>query len=126
MPNETTNDEIIEAIGIFSNDVKAKFEGINTQFAEIKENFGQVFKRLDKIEGRVSKVETTIATVETTMVTKDHMDDTIKHLKTGSSLDLRKEDNKLTSLVSLLKNKAVISAEEAGSINSLEPFPKGC
>ncbi len=104
MPKENTIAEVLEAIGIFSNEVKAKFDGVQS-------NFDKVFKRLDKIEE--------------TMVTTDHLDEVVENLKTGFSLALRKEDHKLTSLVGLLRNKSIISSEEAQSINSLEPFSKG-
>lgn len=96
MPQDHTIDEVLEAIGMFSNKVQA--------------NFDKVFGRLDKIE--------------TTMVTTDHLDETVENLRSGFSLGLRKEDRKVTTLVALLKNKSVISAEDAESINSLEPFPK--
>ncbi len=104
MPEQQhTIDELFEAIGIFSNEVNTKFDG--------------VFTRLDKIEGRVSKIETT-------MITIDYLNDVADNLKTGFSLMLRKEDRKLSSLVDLLKNKSVISTEEASSIKAIEPFPK--
>jgi hypothetical protein len=97
MPQEHTIDELFEALGMFSNEVKA--------------NFDKVFVRLDKIEA--------------TMVTMDYLDDVTVNLKTGFGLSLRREDYKLTTLVGLLKNKSVISEEDAQSINSVEPFPKG-
>ena len=90
MPQEHTIDELFEAMGMFSNQVNARF---------------------DKIEAK--------------MVTTDYLDETVANLRTGYSIGLRKEDHKLATLVSLLKNKSVISAEDAESINALEPFPKG-
>ncbi len=90
MPEQQhTIDEVLEALGIFSNYTKARF---------------------DKIEE--------------TMVTRDYLDEVAVNLRSGAGLALRKEDHKVSSLVGLLKNKAIISSEEADSINALEPFPK--
>lgn len=37
---------------------------------------------------------------------------------------MRKEDKKVVSLISLLKDKEVITDDEAGKLLSLEPFPQ--
>lgn len=55
---------------------------------------------------------------------EDKMDDKFANLKGDLIILMRKEDRKLAALVELLKNKKVISENDAKQIIALEPFPK--
>lgn len=54
----------------------------------------------------------------------DGVDDKLSDLKGDMVILMRKEDKKLTNLIDLLKEKKVISKEEAGELLLLEPFPQ--
>jgi hypothetical protein len=54
----------------------------------------------------------------------DAMDDKLGNLKGDLVVLMRKEDRKLTSLISLLMQKDLISKEEASELLALEPFPQ--
>ena len=54
----------------------------------------------------------------------DAVDEKILNLKADITVLMRGEDRKLSILVELLRNKEVISQEEAQSILKLQPFPQ--
>ena len=53
----------------------------------------------------------------------DHMDKKTLQVETTLGVMMRAEDRKVGALVDLLKNKNVISHQEAGMILKMEPFP---
>lgn len=58
------------------------------------------------------------------LVTKDYLDEKLTDLKGDLTVLMRKEDRKLGALIELLKNKKIISDDDAKQILSLEPFPR--
>ena len=54
----------------------------------------------------------------------DAMDDKLAHLKGDMIVLRRKEDKKVVSLIELLKNKKIITTDEAENLLVLEPFPQ--
>lgn len=103
MENETSKNEILEAINEFSNKIDEKF-------VKIDEKFVEVGRRFDKIEAK--------------MVTKDYLDDKLADLRGDLVVLTRKEDTKMLKLVEILKRRAVISEAEEKEILSMEPFAK--
>jgi len=85
---DASKNEILEAIGEFSN----------------------------KVEQRFNKIEST-------MVTKDYLDDRMLNMKGDMVVMMRKEDEKVKTLVQILQRKNLLNDAEAKSIFSLEPFP---
>ncbi len=55
---------------------------------------------------------------------RDAMDEKNADLKGDLIILMRKEDRKLGALVTILKDKQILSEPEADQILSLEPFPK--
>jgi len=97
MKNENSqNEDVLEAIGVFSNKVE---------------------KRFDKVEGRLTKMEAN-------MVTRDLLDEKLNDLKADLTVLMRKEDRKLETLIEILRNKQVLSEEESKIVLSMEPFPR--
>ena len=92
---DTSKNEILEAIGEFSNRVDQELTSIKGEIAQIK----------------------------STMVTKDYLDDKLLNMKGDMVVMMRKEDEKVKLLVNLLNKKNVLSDIEAKSIFALEPFP---
>lgn len=54
----------------------------------------------------------------------DAMDDKLAYLKGDLVILMRKEDKKVVSLIELLKNKKIITTNEADCLLELEPFPQ--
>lgn len=103
MENDTTKQEILEAMNEFS--------------TRVDENFKKIDERFEKIENTMSG-----------MVTKTYLEDKLNEKFGGLRADLviltRKEDNKLGATVSLLGEKHVFTGEETKNILAMEPFPK--
>ena len=93
---KSSNKEILEAIGHFSN---------------------KVDQRLDKVDQRFDKLESK-------MVTKDFLTEKLSDLKGDLVILMRKEDHKLAELVKVLEERKVISSEDVKRILSMEPFPQ--
>lgn len=102
MDQESTNavkestEQILEAIGLFSN---------------------ETVKRFNKLENRTTKIELN-------MVTKDYLDEKLSDLKGDLSIIVRKEDKKLAELVKVLEERKVLSAADVKRILAMEPFPQ--
>ncbi|MFA5318687.1 MAG: hypothetical protein WC323_04460 [Patescibacteria group bacterium] len=79
---------------------------------------------LEAINAFSSKNDERLQKIESTMVTKDYLDDKLTDLRGDLVVLVRKEDTKLKTLVSVLKNKNIISEEDVKTINALEPFPQ--
>ncbi len=104
---EITNNEILGAINNFATNTEKRFQKIEGQFQNMQGSF-----------------EKEITAIKATMVTKDYLDDKLSDLKGDLVVLMRKEDAKLCSLVDLLKNKKVISEDEAKGILTMQPFPQ--
>jgi hypothetical protein len=94
---------------------------VNKGFGELEEKMNE---RFDKVQGRLDKVEGRLDKVEATMVTKDYLDDKLSDLRGDLVVLMRKEDNKLKTLIDILKVKRIISADDEKRILSMEPFPE--
>lgn len=115
--NEPTNMEILEAISSFSDRVDERFDKIEGRLDGVEGRLDGVEGKLDGVEGRLNKVEAL-------MVTKDYLDEKMSDLKGDIVVLMRKEDVKLKTLVEILQNKKILSADDAKKILSLEPFPQ--
>ncbi len=92
---DASKNEILEAIGEFSN---------------------RVDQDLASIKGEITQIKSI-------MVTKDYLDDKLLDMKGDMVVMMRKEDEKVKLLVNLLNKKNVLNDTEAKSIFALEPFP---
>lgn len=54
----------------------------------------------------------------------DSMDEKLADLKGDLTILMRKEDKKVVELINVLKEKEVLSLEEAEKLLALEPFPQ--
>lgn len=103
MKDETSKNEILEAINEFS--------------TKVDERFDKVDERFDGLEGRVGRIESG-------MVTKDYLDEKLADLRGDFVVLTRKEDSKMLKLVEILKRRAIITEAEEKEILSMEPFAK--
>lgn len=74
-------------------------------------------EELHEIRGRLGKIENT-------MVTKDYLDEKLSDLRGDLVVLVRKEDNKVVKLVSILQERKVITSDDVESILAMELFPK--
>ena len=72
----------------------------------------------------VTKDELTMSQNSQKLELLDAMDNKLGDLKTDLTILMRNEDQKLASLINLLKQKELISEEEAAPILAMIPFPQ--
>lgn len=101
--DETTNEEILHAVKDFAEHVQGQFDDVHEQLTGIK-------SRLTKVEA--------------TMVTKDYLDEKLFDLKGDLVILVRKEDAKVKMLIDVLRQRKVISDQEANQILGTGPFPQ--
>lgn len=96
MNSETTNQEILEAIHDFSSNVDRRF----------------------------SKLESDVSEIKSSMVTIDYLDRKLADLRGDLVVLTRKEDTKVRELVAVLRERKVLTDDDAKRILSMEPFPQ--
>lgn len=109
---EATQD-ILQAINEFSNQVDNRFINLENRFDNLEGRF-------DNLEQRVTGVEKKFPA----LVTKDYLDEKLMDLRGDLIVMMRKEDNKLITLVDKLEKKKVISLKDSQGIMKMEPFSK--
>lgn len=98
-----TTNEILDAINSFSTRIDGEIRGMKSDIGSLKSDIGWI---------------------KSNMVTKDFLDDKLADLRGDLVVLVRKEDTKLLKLVDILKGRQLISAEEANTVLSMEPFAK--
>lgn len=66
--------------------------------------------------------ETRMNRVESQMVTKEYLDDKMADLRGDLVVMMRKEDNKLKTLLEILQSRKVITKVDATKVMAMEPF----
>lgn len=94
--NEPTNHEVLEAINDFSGNMDKRFNNLESEVAFIKSE----------------------------MVTKDFLEDKLADLKGDIVILTRKEDTKVRELITILREKNILSDNDTKRILSMEPFPQ--
>lgn len=117
MENDTSKNEILEAISEFSSRVDERFDNLEGRFDKLE-------GRVGKIEGEVGSLEGEVVKIGATMVTKDYLDDKLADLRGDLVVLMRKEDTKVVKLIEILKRRKVITEIEEKEILSMEPFAK--
>lgn len=120
--DEPTNYEILEAINSYATGTDRRLEKIEGRLDGIDGRLDGIDGRIQKIEGRLDGIEPTLAYVKSQMVTKEYLDDKLADLRGDIIVMLRKEDNRLTSLVGILHGKKVISDDDVQSLTKLQPL----
>ncbi|OGY44123.1 MAG: hypothetical protein A3B89_03185 [Candidatus Buchananbacteria bacterium RIFCSPHIGHO2_02_FULL_40_13] len=118
---EPTFHNLLDSVKNLTIDTEQKFSdvlsAVNNFSTHTDQQFNKMNQRFDKVENRLDKVEST-------MVTKDYLDDKLSDLRGDLVILMRKEDTKLTALVSLMEKKQLLTSEEAGKIITMEPFAR--
>jgi len=90
-------------------------EGFHKEFEQIWEN--NLSPAFDEINQRFVKIESQ-------MVTKSYLDDKLADLEGGVISKLRKEDEKVNRIISLLKKHKVVPSAELDDLDNLQIFPR--
>ena len=121
--SEPTLHDVIPAVNAGFSDIEARMV--------TKDEFNERFDRLDsRVSGIESKMVTKdelkeeLAKMETRLVTKDYLDETMNDLRCDLTVSLRKEDQKVVTLVSILEERKVLSKKDAQRVMAMELFPR--
>ena len=121
--SEPTLHDVIHAVNAGFSDIEARMV--------TKDEFNERFDRLDsRVSGIESKMVTKdelkeeLAKMETRLVTKDYLDETMNDLRGDLTVSLRKEDQKVVTLVSILEERKVLSKKDAQRVMAMELFPR--
>lgn len=108
---DTSKQEILDAIGAFAEQVDVRFE-------KMDQKFDRMDQKLDRMEGRIGKVESQ-------MVTKSYLDDKLAGLRGDLIALTRKANVKLSVLVETLVKDGTLKQKTADLILAMEPFAQG-
>ena len=114
--NEPANQEILDAINVFSSRTDERFERIESDMGSLKSDVGT-------LKSDVGTLKSDVGSIKATMVTKEYLDDKLTNLKGDLIVLMRKEDRKLATLIQVLHERKLITDEDKHKILSLEPFP---
>lgn len=113
---ELFKNEILEAIHTFAGSVDERFNKVDQRFDKIEFEMGSMKQEMGSMKQEMGSMKAQ-------MVTKDYLDDKLADLRGDLTSIARKSDQKDSALVKNLKNKKVISGDEASSILAMSPFP---
>lgn len=116
------NESISELKELFLSNQREMLEAIHYFAASVDERFKAVDKQFDEVKSDIKELKTRTVKIESTMVTKDYLDEKLGDLRGDFTVLVRKEDNKMKTLVEVLVEKGVIDQKDKQKIYSLEPF----
>ena len=108
MPNEITLSDVHQTVVDILDTLREFSTNVDHRFATL--------------EFDVATLKSEMAIVKTTMVTKDYLDEKIVDLRGDLMLFLRKEDQKVNTVVDVLHVRKVISENDAARVFSAGPF----
>ncbi|OGL88339.1 hypothetical protein A3I42_01395 [Candidatus Uhrbacteria bacterium RIFCSPLOWO2_02_FULL_49_11] len=121
--NEPANQEILDAINVFSSRTDERFERIESDMGSLKSDVGTLKSDVGTLKSDVGTLKSDVGSIKATMVTKEYLDDKLTNLKGDLIVLMRKEDRKLATLIQVLHERKLITDEDKHKILSLEPFP---
>ena len=111
--------------------VKEGFDGVDAQFKSVDAQFKSVdaqFKSVAsaaEVEGLRQEIKADLRRIEALMVTKGYLDERLADLKGDLIIKLRKTNEKLDFIVSLLRAHAVFSDDDLKRIRTeFQIFPQ--
>ncbi len=100
---EATTDEILSAVNNFAN---------------------KVDKRFDKVEARLDSLDKRTGHLENQMVTKDYLDNKLADLRGDLVVAVRREDEKVDTLVGKLQEEDSLSELSAQEVLKIKPLAR--
>lgn len=128
LKNFATKDDLKDAIKNFAtkDDIKALGDDLKGFKKEVESSFKELGEAIQlfatHVDKRFEKVEKDVTQIKATMVTKDYLDEKLGDLRGDMTVLVRKEDNKMKTLVEVLVEKEVLNEFDKKRIYSLEPF----
>ncbi|MBI5732208.1 MAG: hypothetical protein HY982_02505 [Candidatus Magasanikbacteria bacterium] len=102
--------------------MKEEFVPVKTDVSALKTDVSALKTDVSALKTDVSELRQDMMKMKLDLI--DAMDDKLADLKGDIVMLTRKEDKKVVSLIGLLKQKQVISENEAKALLTLEPFPQ--
>ena len=104
--------------------VKEGFDGVDAQFKSVDAQFKSVASAAE-VEGLRQEIKADLRRIEALMVTKGYLDERLADLKGDLIIKLRKTNEKLDFIVSLLRAHAVFSDDDLKRIRTeFQIFPQ--
>lgn len=110
MKQEPTIQDVLEAISSFSSSIDDRLNNIEQEIGSMKSDMGSM--------------KSEIGSMKSEMVTKSYLDDKMADLRGDLVVLVRKEDDKVVTLVDMLHDNETLTDKEANRILKMEPFPK--
>ncbi len=125
MDNENTMNEILETVRFLKDNgvTKTELVEIKSDIVEIKSDIVEIKSDIVEINSDIADLKSDVHELNTTMVTKDYLDRKVQEFKDESTIKLRKENEKVATVVRALRDKTLFSDTEAQGILVMEPFP---
>lgn len=116
---QTSIDDVLEIVTFIKDNAVAKeeFDGLRSDVSGVRSDVSSLKTDVKGLVQRVDKIEAT-------MVTKNYLDDKLVDVKGDIIAELRHEDKKVVALIEVLRNRNVISSDEAKGILGMKPFPQ--
>lgn len=116
-------DGITNRMDGMSDRIDASEQNVLEAISGLADHVEGIDTRLTRVESSLTQVDTRLVRVEATMVTKSYLDDKLGGLKGDMVSMVRKEDEKVNGLVSVLAKKSVLTPREAKEALSIRLFP---
>lgn len=93
-----------------------RFDVVESDIASIKSD-------IVEMKSDIADLKSDVHEINTTMVTKDYFDRRLQESQDGSTIKIRKTNEKVAVVVRTLRDNAVVSEPQAQTILAMEPFP---
>ena len=113
--HSSRTDDTLSAVNDFANKVEERFNGVDKRFDGVD-------KRLDGVDKRLESLEQRVGHVENQMVTKDYLDNKLADLRGGWVVAVRREDEKVDTLVNKLREEDSLSVASAQAVLEMKPL----
>lgn len=113
-------DSLAGSVGTLSGTVQDVLDVINDFSTRMDERFVGVESDIKDIKGGIKEMKSTM----TTMVTMDYLDDKLADQMGDFVIAMRKGDHKVRALIEVLRDRKIITEDDAKRILGMEPFPQ--
>ncbi|MDP2630645.1 MAG: hypothetical protein Q8P56_04510 [Candidatus Uhrbacteria bacterium] len=116
MPEQgITNDELARMI-------KDQFDLFGKRFDGVEKEIGGLKTDVGSLKSDVSSLKSDVAYLKSQMVTKEYLDEKLANLWGNVIVLFRKEDKRVSGVVSMLAKKEVFSTTDVRQLDALRPL----
>jgi|SRR3989338_4445547 len=102
--------------------VDKRFDAVESRLDRVETDVSQLKSDVSQLKSDVSQLKSDVGYLKSQMVTKEYLDDKLADLRGDFIALLRKEDQRLSGLISLLKERALIGIAEVKQLALLQPL----